>query len=360
MERETTISPGQMVEIRGVQLEAALVRLTLVTDVAGAAVLVDGESVGQTTAGESQFEVPVSSGTLRVIRLGRQPFATLLSLSTSSGQRIEFSMPELDGPDGQDSASADCSRVGSVDRTRQCAIPASEATMGSDAPWAPSDAGPERLVLLTQAFRVHRDEVSVGSYQRCVEAGACASPGADNLVETSATNALCNWGQMGHADHPMNCISGMAAQTYCEWAGGSLPTEAQWERAARGTDGRLVPWALTTDETIIDACQWMSTADCTGRASGTSAIGEFPDSRSPYGLQDVLGNVSEWTLDAYESDAYLVLPSTDPISDVGTSRRVVRGTSFVSVHAQDALVARARIPSTATLSWVGFRCVFPH
>jgi formylglycine-generating enzyme required for sulfatase activity len=361
LEREMDLTEGQMTDIRSLQLAPLEVPLILRTDTGDAAVLVDGIHIGETEAGvDTTFAVELSAQTLRVVAPGRRPFATMLSLSTTAGARIEFSMPQADGPDGQDIDTADCTTVGERERTRQCLVPAGEAVMGSAMESASADVRPERQVTLSRPFLIHRNEVTVRDYMACVEAGACPAPGQTSGAEGTDTNDACNAGQPQRGDHPMNCVSAGAAIEYCEWAGGTLPSEAQWERAARGTDGRLVPWTLEASSAGIlgDPCRWMSTAECSATAGATTPVGEYPDGRSPYGLNDMLGNVAEWTADAYESDAYTVLPALDPVSTVGASRQVVRGSSYASVHRPDALVGRTRLSPHATLSWVGFRCVF--
>ncbi len=361
LQRELTLSAGQMTDLRSLRLQPLRVPLTVRADHGGATILIDGTHVGETVADEDvTVDVELSARTLRVVATGRRPFAAMLALSAANGARVEFSMPEAAGPDGQNIETADCTVVGAQDRTRRCLIPSGEAVMGSDSEDAPADARPSRPVTLSRPFLMHRNEVTVRDYFLCVDAGACAVPGTTAGVETNSTNPSCNTGHPQRGDHPMNCVTAEAALEYCEWAGGTLPSEAQWERAARGTDGRLVPWSLDSDGVAghSDVCRYVSSAECAASAAGSAPVGETPDGRSPYGLNDMLGNVAEWTADAYESDAYAVLSSVDPVSTVGASRRVVRGSSWASLHRSDALISRSRLAPQSTLSWVGFRCVF--
>ena len=141
---------------------------------------------------------------------------------------------------------------------------------GSAAGQGEDDERPQRLITL-DSFAIDRFAVSVAQFRRCVQASACSAPDAEKL---------CTYAMPDHDGHPVNCVSWDQATAYCKWAGKRLPTEAEWEKAARGTDGLLFPWGnewdgdLSQDEGPVDGC---------------------PAGASPWGVFDMLGNVGEWT-----------------------------------------------------------------
>ncbi len=154
-------------------------------------------------------------------------------------------------------------------------------------------------------FQIDKTEVTVEAYRRCVEAGSCSKP----------AGGTCNWGKTGRERHPINCVDWEQARTYCQWAWKRLPSEAEWEKAARGTDGRKYPWgndgygaagsvANIADETAKQAhsgLTWAVTGYVDGYAE-TAPVGSFPAGASPYGALDMIGNVWEWTADWNASD----------------------------------------------------------
>lgn len=160
------------------------------------------------------------------------------------------------------------------------------------------------------AFELDRTEVSVGAYRACVAAGACSeevkTPYHDGKAQEG--EALCNYGAAGREAHPINCVDWSQASAYCAWVKKRLPSEEEWEYAARGTDGREFPWG---NEDVGDRACW-------GRGeagTGTCAVGNVRGA-SPFGALDMAGNVWEWTSSGY-SDDY-----TDRRSE---RTRVVRG-----------------------------------
>jgi iron(II)-dependent oxidoreductase len=128
------------------------------------------------------------------------------------------------------------------------------------------------------AYAVDRTEVTVDAYAACVEAGVCKPPG---------TGPACNWGPSVKGDHPVNCVDWNQSKKYCEWQGKRLPSEEEWEKAARGEYGRKYPWgneSVTCDHAQIRGC-----------SKGTVAAGRKSMGESPYGVLDMVGNVREWT-----------------------------------------------------------------
>ena len=148
------------------------------------------------------------------------------------------------------------------------------------------------------AFEMDGTEVTVGAYRGCVNAGRCApSSTADwqGATEQQKANAsgYCNWSKAGRDNHPMNCVDWNQATAYCAYAGKRLPTEEEWEYAARGADGRTYPWG--NGEPSGQLC-WKRGQE------GTCAVGSYPSGDSPFGLHDMAGNVWEWTSSGYSAD----------------------------------------------------------
>ncbi|MBI4704578.1 MAG: formylglycine-generating enzyme family protein [Deltaproteobacteria bacterium] len=168
-------------------------------------------------------------------------------------------------------------------------IPAGSFMMGSE------DGEPdERRVheVPVQRFCMDLTEVTVDAYGACVNAGSCTKPDA---------GADCNWGESWGADRPVNCVDWNQAIAYCAWAEKRLPTEEEWEYAARGTDGRKYPWGK--EEPAGQLC-WEGVGNDLGRDNpySTCPVGRYAAGRSPFGLFDMAGNVWEWTASWYSED----------------------------------------------------------
>ncbi|MEE4195990.1 MAG: formylglycine-generating enzyme family protein [Anaerolineae bacterium] len=151
---------------------------------------------------------------------------------------------------------------------------------------------PQQEVYL-DAYWIDKYEVTNAQYALCVDDGACDEP----LLLSSPTHEDY-YGKRKYADYPVMYVTFPQAKHYCEWAGGILPTEAQWEKAANGTDGRLFPWgeALPTCEL---ANFKYDGEPCIG---DTARVGKYPEGASPYGAMDMAGNVTEWVMDSAERE----------------------------------------------------------
>ena len=169
-------------------------------------------------------------------------------------------------------------------------VPAGEFQMGSDRTHD-SLANPGELPMhkvTLPGFWIMRTEVTNAQYARCIVAGACTLP--DNT----------RWNNLGHAADPITDVDWHQAGAYAQWAGGRLPTEAEWEKACRGTDGRLYPWGNTEPDT---------THANFGKIVGdTTRVGSYPLGASPYGARDMAGNAWEWVADWYDPDYYTNMP----------------------------------------------------
>ncbi|HMJ11558.1 MAG TPA: SUMF1/EgtB/PvdO family nonheme iron enzyme [Polyangiaceae bacterium] len=201
------------------------------------------------------------------------------------------------GAGGSGGSSGDAGTVplnctSSGDRGEMVSVPAGEFLMGCnsavDNQCEPREQ-PGRQVTLN-AFQIDKTEVTQDQYTACVDAGACAEP-------------ACEW-NCEQMDLPATCILWADAKKYCEWAGKRLPSEAEWEKAARGTDGRKFPWGNEAP-----SCELLNMVDC---VDGASPAGAYPDGASPYGALDMAGNMVEMVADWYDERYYQSAPSTNP------------------------------------------------
>ncbi len=247
-------------------------------------------------------------------------------------------------------------------------IPAGDFEMGcnnGDPCWEGfSNESPRHKVTLS-AYCIQRTEVSVAQYRECKDSGGCTG----TPTEGGGTS-WCNWtsSEADREDHPINCINWSDAREYCQWAGGDLPTEAQWEKAARGTDQRTYPWGEA--QPTCDRCNWNHTGS--GSPYGCNDAEEGPGTwpvgylittagDSPYGLKDMVGNVWEWVLDCYDENFYSSCEDNcvDPVNSTSgcDSYRVIRGGGFyygLIVHIR--VVYREYYTPTADYYDNGFRC----
>lgn len=212
-------------------------------------------------------------------------------------------------------------------------VPAGEFTMGDDNGW---DEKPAHTVYL-DAFWIDQTEVTNKMYAKCVDAGKCSPPISTHTPTDYFNNAR-------YVNHPVVYVDWDMAKTYCEWAGRELPTEPQWEKAARGTDGRTYPWG--------DDLPNKNLLNYDHNVGGTTEVGNYQSGKSYYGAYDMAGNVSEWTADWYD-----VYPGGDPNSSIygfGQTRRVLRGGSGFDIFIETT--DRSSDEPTSSNFDIGFRC----
>ena len=214
---------------------------------------------------------------------------------------------------------------------------------------------PKHEVRITRAFYIDRTEVRADAYAACVKDKACTVNNVHTgpIIETA-------WGcntDKDRPNHPANCVDRHQAEKYCAFAQKRLPTEAEWEYAARGSDGRDFPWGSDAPTKCSQAILLYMTGECSGNARalnrGTWEVGTTVDGKSAFGAFDMAGNVWEWVADGYES--YPKEAVDDPKVPLG-GKGTLRGGSWD--YAVSSAKSTYRLPFGASFSnvGIGFRC----
>ena len=247
--------------------------------------------------------------------------------------------------------------------TEMIYIPAGNFILGSDLSVdgyaSPEEETPQLRVYL-DGYWIGKTEVTNAEYLKCVEAGVC---------EQGYYMSLYN---RDMADMPVTYVSVEQAERFCSWIGGHLPTEYQWEKAARGTDGRIYPWGEEEPSLDNDLANVPNYVDADGKGFDLFAVGSFPNGQSPYGLMDMAGNVWEWTSTWYSMNYYETLAAEEEISGTvvrnprgpeNGSTQVIRGGSCASTEMNNypayMRAANRSYLNIASSYYVGFRCAVP-
>ena len=214
-------------------------------------------------------------------------------------------------------------------------VPRGEFTMGSSI-GEPSEM-PPHLVYLDNYY-IDKFEVTNALYKVCVDQGKCGLP-----------FKVIDFNNPDYSQNPVVFIDWSPASQYCEWRGAHLPTEAEWEKAARGIDERTYPWGEGISEMY---------ANYDGYVAGgkTTPVGQYERGKSIYGAYDLAGNVWEWVADWYAEDYYSISPSSGPHGPRTGNYRVVRGGAFDSKEELVRTFSRTWFYANQSNSSIGFRC----
>jgi serine/threonine-protein kinase len=191
------------------------------------------------------------------------------------------------------------------------------------------------------AYWIDQTEVTNAMYAQCVTDGPCTKP----YISISKTRDVY-YGNSAFANYPVIFVDWNQANAYCQWAGRELPTEAQWEKAARGTDGRTYPWGNNTPSSKL--------ANFNSYKGDTTAVGAYPNGASQYGAFDMAGNVWEWVAGWYGN--YPSGAVTNPVGPSSGEFQVYRGGSWFDNALPIRAAFRGRGNPTNTEFNGGFRC----
>jgi len=244
-------------------------------------------------------------------------------------------------------------------------VPAGEFVRGgnSNDSYVLANELPQRTLSLS-AFWIDRTEVTNAQYSRCVQAGGCtAQKSTGSYFDQSAGSY---YGNSAYDQYPVIYVTWEQADDYCRWAGRRLPTEAEWEKAARGsTDSRRFPWGEWMEGgspgqklNYCDAnCAWDPKDESANDGiMGIAPIGSYPVGASPYGAYDMAGNVWEWVSDWYSTTYFALAPLQDPLGPNSGAAKIMRGGSFGDLAYALRVTARVMKDPAYYGDLNGFRC----
>ncbi len=222
-------------------------------------------------------------------------------------------------------------------------IPAGMFIMGTDDENAQLSSRPAHRVEL-KSYRIDRYEVTNAQYAECVAVRYCTEPHA-----VSSATREDYYANEDYANYPVIHVDWNQANAYCSWAGKRLPTEAEWEKAARGTGSYIYPWGNDLPEELPMQVNQFGTGD-------TVPVDSFPDGISPYGVYNMAGNVWEWTADQFDQYYYGKSPAENPKSVTGGVDYVIRGYSWAYPFSNYQITARSSYYVLNHTYDLGFRC----
>jgi formylglycine-generating enzyme required for sulfatase activity len=327
--------------VLGRDVAASYGTISVSGDVPGAEIFLDGGFVGRIAEESPTFlrNVPAGTREIRVQDFSGRGDRREVVVEKEGAVELAFQVLDLTSrepgrdlvPVGENSEGhAEYWRV--KDGATVVRIPAGEFSMGSPEGEGESDERPQHAVDLSE-FLIDKTEVSWRQFQKFAEATG------SQLPRTPI------WGIRDH--YPVSFVLWEEAKQYCEWVGGRLPTEAEWEKAARGTDAQRYPWGNDWKP----LCNSIS-----GGLHQLEAVGSYPGCVSPYGVLDMSGSMWEWTADRYAEDYYHEAASRDPRGPDSGRLRVMRGGAWMSQPLWLRAAYRAKRAPTSRNADHGFRC----
>ncbi|MDO8355396.1 MAG: SUMF1/EgtB/PvdO family nonheme iron enzyme [Nitrospirota bacterium] len=270
-------------------------------------------------------------------------FAALPILAIIRGTTLTpFEDPPSNSTDATPSEPLDSSQVTREEPVREemVSIPAGPFIRGTDHDGF--DERPQRTLVL-DAFAIDRYEVANFYYQQFVDATGHRKSGPPSRYAK-------NMSRMRGINQPVVYVSWEDAEAYCHWKGKRLPTEAEWEKAMRGTDGRLWPWGNVEQP---NGANWARVQDGHDVAA---PVGAVLTDKSPYGVMDGAGNVMEWVADWYAESYFKETPERNPQGPEFGTFRVLRGGGYATTGADIRITSRSKMVSDFRDETIGFRC----
>lgn len=249
-----------------------------------------------------------------------------------------------------------------AEEAKMVLIPEGEFIMGSDNKEANDDEKPLHKVILSPYY-IDQYEVTNAQYERCVDAGACNSPlqsGGSPSYDGKQPVRSAYYGNPEYSDYPVMYVDWNMANIYCSWRDARLPTEAEWEKAARGTNGYIYPWGNIGFDCSFANYFGQIDKTCVG---DTTKVGSYESGKSPYGVYDMIGNVYEWVNDWYSETYYQDSPLFNPLgpdSSTYTNHpgvyRSLRGGEGDIFNENAHAASRNALPPDYAFALIGFRC----
>lgn len=317
-------------------------------------------SIPEIAPAEEAVQVPVASST------PFPPTSTMIPTPTPTMTETPPPTSAVGTPSGQNE------RISSVDGMLQVYVEEGSFLMGANPINVDtnSDERSQSEVFL-DGFWIDKNEVTNAQFALFLNnngghLGTCFGNDCMKTREQHELShiSLANNGytvESGYEDHPVIMVTWYGASAYCQWAGRRLPTEAEWEKAARGDDGRRFPWGDNFEGGEANFCDLSCEAghrdsNYDDGFANTAPVGRFPSGVSPYGALDMAGNVTEYVVDWYSDNNNAEIPSSNPQGPVTGTLKVRRGSAWLSTLIELETAFRSQSTPNSLNNNVGFRC----